>query len=360
MAAITTVIPTYQRAQMLRRALHSVLQQTEPDFEVWVYDNCSHDDTEKVVAEVMQRDSRVHYHRHERNIGAVGNFVSGMRQVRTPYFSFLSDDDVLFPEFFATALHGFERHPEAVASICSTLEFTAAGDFVYAPLSRWRRDGLYVPPDGAFAMLFNRHPTWTGMLFRREAIERLGLIDPETGVVCDLDYELRLAARYPIVVDFRPCAAYTSHPATRSSQEDASVIPGYQKMIANVVTDPALATQTQNKLGSRLQSQMCLKLVEIAGKGLVRGRESNTREAAALLRQWPSWWAVAAAFSMLAALCESFPPARRLLQRAERWRLQRRARTSLVSARDERGRPSALLDVSSYKRYLTLGDGTDS
>lgn len=355
MAAITTIIPTYQRAQLLRRSLHSVLQQTEPDFEVCVYDNCSHDDTEKVVAALMQRDARVHYHRHERNIGAFGNFVFGMRQVRTPYFSFLSDDDVLFPEFFATALHGFEKHPEAVASVCSTLEFTAAGDFVYAPLSRWRREGLYLPPDGAFAMLFNRHPTWTGMLFRREAIERLGLIDPETGVVSDLDYELRLAARYPIVVDFQPCAAYTSHPATRSAQEDASVIPGYQKMITNVVTDPALSTQTQYKLGSRLQSQMCLKLVEIAGKGLVRGRESNTREAAVLLRQWPRWWVVGAAFSVLAALCEAFPPVQRVLRRAEQWRLRVRAHASLVSARDDGGRPSAFLDVSQYKRYLALG-----
>src|SRR5689334_15432360 len=97
LSQITTIIPTYRRPQLLRRAIQSVLNQTYPHFQLWVYDNASGDETADVVAEFMQKDPRVKYHCHPHNIGAVANFNYGMAQVTTAYFSFLSDDDVVLP-----------------------------------------------------------------------------------------------------------------------------------------------------------------------------------------------------------------------------------------------------------------------
>jgi glycosyltransferase involved in cell wall biosynthesis len=93
---ITTIIPTYRRPKLLRRAIKSVLNQTYPHFQVCVYDNASWDETADVVAEIAKKDARVKYHCHAENIGAIRNFNYGMVHVNTPFFSFLSDDDILF------------------------------------------------------------------------------------------------------------------------------------------------------------------------------------------------------------------------------------------------------------------------
>ena len=52
-----------------------------------------------VVTELMKNDSRVTYDCHPADIGSYGNFNHGIRSVRTPFFSLLSDDDFLVPDY---------------------------------------------------------------------------------------------------------------------------------------------------------------------------------------------------------------------------------------------------------------------
>jgi len=66
---ITTIIPTYQRPKLLRRAIKSGLNQNYPHFQVCVYDNASGDETETVVREFTAKDSRIQYFRQEKNKG---------------------------------------------------------------------------------------------------------------------------------------------------------------------------------------------------------------------------------------------------------------------------------------------------
>ena len=94
---ITTIIPTYRRPKLLKRAIKSVLNQTYPHFQVCVYDNASEDETAEVVAEFAKKDPRVKYHCHPENIGAIKNFKYGLERVGTEYFSILLDDDLLLP-----------------------------------------------------------------------------------------------------------------------------------------------------------------------------------------------------------------------------------------------------------------------
>ena len=58
---ITTIIPTYRRPKLLRRAILSVLNQTYTNIQVCVFDNASGDETALVVAELARMDNRVKY-----------------------------------------------------------------------------------------------------------------------------------------------------------------------------------------------------------------------------------------------------------------------------------------------------------
>ena len=77
---ITTIIPTYRRPNLLRRAIKSVLNQTYPHCQVCVCDNTSGDETANVVAKIAKKDPhpRVKYHCHPENIGAIKNFKYGL------------------------------------------------------------------------------------------------------------------------------------------------------------------------------------------------------------------------------------------------------------------------------------------
>ncbi len=351
---VTAVIPTYRRPELLKRAIRSVLAQTHRDVRVHVYDNASGDATEGVVRAIAAADARVTYNAQPANIGATRNFQYGMRDVKTPYFSCLSDDDVLFPDFYATALAAFERAPSALMAIGSTLEFDDDGRFLYAPLALWPRDGRFDPPEGAFAMLDNRHPTWTGIVFRTVVMDKVGVIDADVGGPADLDFELRVAARHPFVVSFAPCAAYLNHSSSVSAGEDASVIAGYRRMAANVAADAELPEDLRARLAPRLNRQMSRKLIEIVVKGLCEDRDDVASGAAAILAS-----EFAPTFENRVALatfrvCRSSRIARSMLRGVEALRLRLRARRSAAGTRRRSG-----ADPADFAHYILRDSAVD-
>ncbi|HED05945.1 MAG TPA: glycosyltransferase [Ignavibacteria bacterium] len=91
---VTIAIPTYNRANgFLKQALGSAVNQTYQNLEIIVSDNCSIDNTEKVVNEFS--DSRICYFRHDVNIGVNNNFNYCVEQARGDYFLLLHDDDLI-------------------------------------------------------------------------------------------------------------------------------------------------------------------------------------------------------------------------------------------------------------------------
>jgi glycosyltransferase involved in cell wall biosynthesis len=191
---ITTVIPTYKRPVLLKRAIQSVLNQTYTNVKVCVYDNASGDETREVVEEIIKTDSRVKYHCHEQNLGFAKNFQYGMQNIKGVFFSLLSDDDVLLPDFYNIAYNGFLKYPSAGFVITKTLFIrdNAISASTPAPFP----PGFYQGLEAFDAMIKYSPPIWTGILFRKEVIDKIGVCDPEIGILLDWEYELRAASKF--------------------------------------------------------------------------------------------------------------------------------------------------------------------
>ena len=232
-AIITTIIPTYRRPKLLGRAIRSVLNQTYPYFKVCVYDNASGDETAEIVSEIAKHDSRVNYFCHKNNIGMIDNFIYGMKRVETPFFSFLSDDDVLLPYFFQTVMDGFKAYPDAIFSAGATVHITEHGEVLNVPLHLWQREGFYSPPEGLLNMLGGKHPEWTAIVFRKEIVDKIGMLDKDIGYPMDLDYELQAATRFPFVVSKKPCALFVTINTsfTHTFEDDQFIKWGFHRMI---------------------------------------------------------------------------------------------------------------------------------
>lgn len=210
---ITTIITTYKRPLLLKRALKSVLNQTYPHFQVFIYDNASNDETETIVKEMSQTDSRIHYHKHPHNIGMMANYAYAFSKIKTPYFSFLSDDDYFLPWFFETALEGFSKNPDAAFSSCGVLAVNKSNDVVADPLSEWSREGLYSVPEGLLEMISSKNfPQPTGILFQHAIVKEIHPDwSPAIQVMWDPDYLIQIAARFPITITKKVCGIYYAH-----------------------------------------------------------------------------------------------------------------------------------------------------
>lgn len=248
---ITTIIPTYRRPKLLRRSIRSVLNQTYPHFQVCVYDNASGDETASVVAELSKEDPRVKYHCHAENIGALRNFNYGMEHVNTPFFSFLSDDDILLPEFYGIALEGFEKYPDAVFSATSVIIVDTRQNIIDVQGLLWE-PGLYQPPEGLLAMLKHYIPLWTSSLFRRDVIEKVGILDQKVGVPADLDFQFRTAAILPFIISIEPGAIFFVHPSSTTITSFHFTFPGWLKLISNLTENEQLSLDVRNYAKSTL------------------------------------------------------------------------------------------------------------
>jgi glycosyltransferase involved in cell wall biosynthesis len=100
--AVTVGIPTYNRVAGLRRALRSVLAQSERDLEVIVSDDGSSEETSQLVVEVAAGDPRVRYLRNNANRGLTANFNTVLQLARGRYVMLLADDDYLEENYVAS------------------------------------------------------------------------------------------------------------------------------------------------------------------------------------------------------------------------------------------------------------------
>ncbi|HEV2968615.1 MAG TPA: glycosyltransferase family 2 protein [Pirellulales bacterium] len=91
---VSVLIPTYNRSQMLRRALGSVLTQSYPKLEVLVSDNHSTDNTHATIAEFVRCDPRVrHLQSPPGNTSAMLNIRNALTAATGKYAVVLADDD---------------------------------------------------------------------------------------------------------------------------------------------------------------------------------------------------------------------------------------------------------------------------
>ena len=125
---VTGIIGTYNRAELLRDAIDSVLKQTCQDWELLVVDNGSTDQTRTVVA--GYRDARVRYILNEAPTGSCAAPRNiGIQQARGRYVAFLDDDDVWYPDKLAVCVRELEAHPDA-ALVCHAQRVVQDGRFV--------------------------------------------------------------------------------------------------------------------------------------------------------------------------------------------------------------------------------------
>jgi glycosyltransferase involved in cell wall biosynthesis len=125
---VSVCVPTYNYARFLRTCIESVLTQTLEDWELIVCDDCSTDDTEKIVREYADKDSRIRYVRNEVQLGMNGNIKRVAELGRGRYLKMLCSDDWLASECLSEFVQLMERNPQATLATSAEVLSNEAGD----------------------------------------------------------------------------------------------------------------------------------------------------------------------------------------------------------------------------------------
>jgi glycosyltransferase involved in cell wall biosynthesis len=189
MSAVSIVIPTYNRAPVLGRAIDSALAQTVDDVEVIVVDDGSTDETTAVID--ARDDERLVLVASEGNRGANAARNLGIDRATGECVSFLDSDDELAPTHVERVLETFASSPDQVGGVYTSYRKLEGGD-VYDTIRAQERvtlgDLARANPIGSFSAI----------TFRAAVFEEVGPLDEELPAVQDYEFYLRVLERYEI------------------------------------------------------------------------------------------------------------------------------------------------------------------
>lgn len=202
---VSVIIPAYNRAELMRETIESVLAQDYPHIEVLVLDDGSSDHTIDVL---KSYGDRIRWVSHP-NMGETRTVNRGFYMARGDIFSVLSSDDVFLPGVVRAAVETLQREYDVVVAYCDYLFINSTGHI----LQFWKTFDF----DLAEVLRDCECPPGPGAFFRREVVEMAGPRDERIRGVGDFEFWLRVA----LVGELRRIPCYGS--GFREHQQSTSV-----------------------------------------------------------------------------------------------------------------------------------------
>jgi glycosyltransferase involved in cell wall biosynthesis len=200
MAKLSVVIPTYNRAGLVKAAVDSVLKQTWTAFEIIVVDDGSSDESKDVLG---QYGNRIRYfQRDHEGPSQARNF--GAAQACGEFLAFLDSDDVWEPNKLDVQMAFLGVHPEIKMVCCGTYRLGQSPKR-RSPLKGDRWGDL-------FLTLFEKSFVNTSsVVLDRACFLQVGAFDETIRTAEDYDLWLRVARRFPVAYLDRPLVGIRKH-----------------------------------------------------------------------------------------------------------------------------------------------------
>ena len=186
---ISIVIATYNRASLLSESIQSVIDQTYENWELIIVDDGSSDETKQILESFHDPRIRAKFVSHTGLLGKVRNI--GMKDSNGDLIAFQDSDDLWLPQKLQVQIDLLHKYPYAAYVLSSSEQFGENA----TPTPAYEK--VFVGK--LFTPLFEEkkfHFCGTSLIFRKEVIEALGLLDESSRMMREFLYFLRMSARY--------------------------------------------------------------------------------------------------------------------------------------------------------------------
>lgn len=171
--AVSIIIPAYNTGRYLGKCIQSILCQTFSDWELFIVDDGSEDDTYETALKFSQEDERIKViHTENRGVSSARN--AGLELVSGKYFCFIDSDDTVEPQYLEALVSLAEEHSADIAQ-CSFRFIDESGEDSPDP---YKISGIYPDNDEIMRAFFEgavgciRVSIWS-KLFRREKFQNI-------------------------------------------------------------------------------------------------------------------------------------------------------------------------------------------
>lgn len=106
---VSIIMPSWNTEKFIAKSIQCVIDQTYENWELIIVDDCSTDNTDKVVASFLA-DKRVKYFHNEKNCGAALTRNKAMREAQGEWIAFLDSDDLWMPDKLEKQIGFMEEH----------------------------------------------------------------------------------------------------------------------------------------------------------------------------------------------------------------------------------------------------------
>lgn len=187
--SVSVVLPTFNRASTLAKAIESALGQTYKDFELIVVDDGSRDETQGLLSGYARKDARVIFMRNRENMGLVRSLNKGIQHAQGRYIARLDDDDFWFDA---------RKLEKQVSFLEKNQEYALTGGGQIRVDEHGKEIARLVFPETDKAirrhMLFSNPFAHTSVLFRKESWARVGGYDESLDFSEDWDLWMKLGS----------------------------------------------------------------------------------------------------------------------------------------------------------------------
>lgn len=205
--AVSVIVPTYNRADYLKKSVQSILDQTFNDFEILIINNYSTDNTLEVIKAFNDARIKVINFKNDGIIAKSRN--QGIMQSVGKYIAFLDDDDLWCPDKLEFQIKYLDEHPEFDLVYSNALIINEHGN----------ENGLLKDSKDAkighvfLDLLYENFIPVLTVLMKREIIETNGLFNEDLSMRAAEDYEywLRAALKFNFGYIDEPLALYRIH-----------------------------------------------------------------------------------------------------------------------------------------------------
>ena len=223
MPLVSVIIPTYNRKNMLKEAVDSVLEQNYENIEIIVSDNNSQDGTDILMQEYLEDNKNIIYIRRDKNIGAHANGYRAYKDVsKGKYILFLCDDDYLMSITFIKKAVNILETNNNVSLVTGMITMKVDSSFLYITLD-YTQDtlikGIDYFMDQSTVTMPGKYPEIISTLYltRREHIEKNPFFSSfeASGDLCIRFYNLLFLGDVYFIHDMIAC--YRIHNSIRDS-----------------------------------------------------------------------------------------------------------------------------------------------
>jgi len=225
--SVSVIIPTFNRAHLVKDAIRSAVVQTVSPLEIVVIDDGSTDDTAQQLADLASELPLPLVYVRQENAGGNVARNRGVKAAQGAYVAFLDSDDVWHPDKLEKQLAALDARPEAGAVYCGLREVEVESGRVLSEPNR-----AYPAGDLVAKLLVSdvTAPTSTYVV-RRSVMEAAGYFDESLEARQDWDMWIRVARQVPIAVVPEALVDFRHHAGPRTVTDPERELRAYRRIM---------------------------------------------------------------------------------------------------------------------------------